>query len=250
MIKKTIHYIWLGKNKKPKNFKDIYNTWIIYAKNYGFEIIEWNDSNISEFEKVLPKYYYTAISKKAYAFASDVLRCFILAKYGGIYLDIDERLLKPLDKDFESSFLVSDFFTCYYHNSLEYFNFQFLGAKKDSKIILDMIDFYRNYKEDNFLIINSILSKILNKKLYKQTKYNIDIDKFLISNEIVYISKQDYFCPEEKYGHDFNLSYGLHIGNTSWIPLWKKILYKIPCYNFFKNIFFVIFNYRTNIKYK
>lgn len=225
MIPKIIHYVWLGKNEKPESFKEIKESWTKNAEDFGFEIKEWNEENSKEFD--LPEYYYKAVKEKKWAFASDVLRCHILYKYGGIYLDIDEKLLKPID-----IFIDNIFFTAYYHMRNDYFGFQFLGSIAKHYLMKEMIEFYNNYREDNYIIINVIFSNILN--IYKDTDKEIKI------------YEQVYFYPEKIHGHDFTLAYGEHLGNTSWVPFWKKILYKIPFYLKIKSI--IIFFLPKNIK--
>ena len=44
MIPKKIHYIWLGNNKKDRVSKICINSWKANLK--GYEIIEWNESNL------------------------------------------------------------------------------------------------------------------------------------------------------------------------------------------------------------
>jgi len=252
MISKIIHYIWLGKKKKPENWLDVFESWKKFAEDY--EIKEWNEENISEF--ILPAYFYKAMKDKKYAFASDVLRCFILEKYGGIYFDIDQKLLKSLPDDF----LDCDFFTAYFHNRFDYFGFQLTGVKPKHFLMREMIKIYRNYNLMNsYEIINSIFSKLLNRYLIVNSKDMVELDYggkcVFISNQKIKIFPQEYFYPEEICGHDFSQAYAIHLGNTSWIPVWKKILHRIPGYNFWKKVFNcllpqIIKNRFINIRYK
>lgn len=92
-IPKIIHYIWLGNNKKPKSFDIAINSWQTFAKDWN--IIRWSEDNIGEF--VLPEIFYKFLKAKKYAFASDVLRFYILQKYGGFYMDIDQILIKDIN---------------------------------------------------------------------------------------------------------------------------------------------------------
>ena len=58
------------------------------------EIIEWNEDN---FDVNMIPYTKEAYEKGKYAFVSDFARFYILNKYGGIYMDVDVELIKPLD---------------------------------------------------------------------------------------------------------------------------------------------------------
>jgi mannosyltransferase OCH1-like enzyme len=227
-IPKIIHYIWLGGGNKPESFPEIFKSWETYAPD--FELRLWTEEDIKEFD--LPPYFYEALKIKKFAFASDVMRCHILYRYGGIYFDIDEKLLKPIDR-----FVNNTFFTAYYHNRKDYFGFQLLGCVKEHYLMKEMIEYYDSYDMGKGLtIINAIFSNVLNK--YK------DKDKTLV------IYEQYYFYPEKKYHATFDNSYAVHLGNTSWIPLWRKILYKIPYYNFFKKIFKKIISHVPYIRNK
>lgn len=236
MIPKVIHYIWLGKNKKPKNWLEVFQSWQKFAMDY--EIKEWTEENISEF--ILPNYFYTAMTEKQWAFASDVLRCFILEKYGGLYLDIDQKLLRSLPDDF----LRPDFFTAFFHQRKDYFGFGSVGTISHHFLMQEMINCYKTYDLKNgYEIINSLFSKILNKYLIENNGNHIKI------------FPQEYFYPEKVYNHDFSKAYAVHLANTSWIPIWKKILYKLPGYFFLKNILYfflptIIRKKILNIKYK
>ncbi len=216
MINKKIHFIWLGNNKRPNSYYQSIQSCEKFAKD--FDIIEWNDSNIDEFD--LPKYFYYAIKYKKYAFASDVLRCHVLYKYGGIYMDVDQILLKDIN-----CFLENKFFTAYFHERKDYFGFQFLGAEKNHQIIKSMIDYYNNYNflRNGFVIINVVLSEIIN---------NID------NKGDICIYDQKFFYPSVN--NITTEAYTYHIGNVSWTPRWKKLLLKLPFYQLLKKLVIAI----------
>lgn len=92
MINKTIHYIWVGKNPKPKEVIECINSWKKFAKD--FEIIEWNEDN---FDISSNKYMNEAYKMQKWAFVSDYIRLKVLYQYGGVYLDTDMELIKPID---------------------------------------------------------------------------------------------------------------------------------------------------------
>lgn len=92
MIPKIIHYIWLGGNSLPKIAEKCIVSWKKYCPDY--EIKRWDEGNL-DIEKF--KFAKDAYNAKKFAFASDVLRTDILFNEGGIYLDIDVELLKPID---------------------------------------------------------------------------------------------------------------------------------------------------------
>lgn len=88
-MNKVIHYFWFGKGEKPKVFNRCLKSWKKYLN--GWEIKEWNETNVdinlNEFTK-------KAYDNKQWAFVSDYFRCYILERFGGLYLDIDCELIK------------------------------------------------------------------------------------------------------------------------------------------------------------
>ena len=91
-IPKVIHYCWFGRNEKPNLFYKCFESWKKYCPDY--EIIEWNEDN---FDINMIPYVKEAYEAKKWAFVADYARLWIVYHYGGIYLDTDVELLRPLD---------------------------------------------------------------------------------------------------------------------------------------------------------
>ncbi len=89
---RTIHYCWFGGNPLPELAKKCIESWKKYCPDY--EIIEWNETN---FDVSSCDYIREAYEAKKWAFVSDYARYKILYENGGVYLDTDVELLKPLD---------------------------------------------------------------------------------------------------------------------------------------------------------
>lgn len=92
MIPKKLHYCWFGYNKKSQLILDCIASWEKYLPDY--EIIEWNESN---FDIDQSRYCQEMYRSKRWAFVSDYARAKILYDHGGLYLDTDMLLLKPMD---------------------------------------------------------------------------------------------------------------------------------------------------------
>ena len=93
MIPKIIHYIWFGGNSLPEDAIRCINSWKKYCPDY--EIKEWNESN---FDVNSCDYIKEAYAAKKWAFVSDYARLSVLVEYGGIYMDTDVEVVKPLDE--------------------------------------------------------------------------------------------------------------------------------------------------------
>ncbi len=92
MIPKIIHYCWFGKNKKPAELVKYIEGWRKICPD--IEIKEWNEDN---FDISHSKYAREAYKAEKWAFVSDYARYRILYEYGGICMDTDVELIKPLD---------------------------------------------------------------------------------------------------------------------------------------------------------
>ncbi len=92
MIPKKIHYCWFGRNPKPKLAEKCIKSWKKYCPDY--EIIEWNEDNYDYRKSAFMSEAYDA---KKWGFVPDYARLDIIYNYGGIYLDTDVELIKPLD---------------------------------------------------------------------------------------------------------------------------------------------------------
>ncbi|MBL0530226.1 glycosyl transferase [Aeromonas caviae] len=91
-IPKKIHYCWFGGAELPELALRCMASWVKHCPDY--EIIRWDESN-SDLESC--QFVREAYAAKKWAFVSDYMRLKVVEEHGGIYLDIDVELLKPLD---------------------------------------------------------------------------------------------------------------------------------------------------------
>ena len=94
MIPKTIHYCWFGGNPKPKLAEKCIKSWKKYCPDY--ELVEWNENTFDI--KSSPLYVRQAYEAKKWAFVTDYVRLYAMVNFGGIYMDTDVEVIKPLDK--------------------------------------------------------------------------------------------------------------------------------------------------------
>lgn len=162
MIPKKIHYVWLGKGEKNDRIKHCIESWKKYLPDY--EIIEWNEDNFDiEYNDFTKKAY----ENKKWAFVSDVVRLYALYKEGGIYMDTDVEVYKPLDE-----FLNEEGFSGF--ECKHYPVTATLGAVKGNPVIKLMLDYYNaidfkmydnwqdyiTYQETNTCIMSNILGML------------------------------------------------------------------------------------------
>ena len=160
MIPKKIHYIWFGKDEKNERVKHCIESWKKYLPDY--EIIEWNEDN---FDINYNDFTRKAYENKKWAFVSDVARLWVLYNEGGIYMDTDVEVYKPLDE-----FLDNEGFTGF--EDIHYPVTATMGAVKNNPVIKLMLDYYDcidfkmyenwqdyiTYQETNTCIMSNIFS--------------------------------------------------------------------------------------------
>lgn len=94
MIPKIVHYIWFGGKPYSGTIQKCIDSWKNFLPDYEFML--WNEdtfdiSSACEFVR-------QAYENRKWAFVSDYVRVWALNKYGGIYLDTDVEVKKPLDQ--------------------------------------------------------------------------------------------------------------------------------------------------------
>ena len=227
-IPKVIHYCWFGKNKKSKLIKKCIKSWKKYCPDY--KIIEWNEEN---YDIQKNKYMYEAYKEKKWAFVSDVARLDIIYTNGGIYLDTDVELIKPLDE-----LLVNDIFFCLEGDKIA--TGLGFGSKKNNIIIKQLLNVYKNanfIKQDGSFDLTTCVIRnntILKKYLNQVEDYNI-INR--IKNITIYPS--EFFCPLDYITGQLkitNNTHAIHWYGASWMSKSKRISKKIK--RIIKRIFF------------
>lgn len=92
-IPKIVHYCWFGGNPKPDLAEKCIRSWKKYCPDY--EIVEWNEDTFDL--STAPDYVQQAKAAGRWAFITDYVRLRALTEQGGIYMDTDVELIKPLD---------------------------------------------------------------------------------------------------------------------------------------------------------
>lgn len=92
MIPKRIHYCWFGQREKPKLAQKCIESWKTFCPDY--ELIEWNEENFNIYRNSYTEMCYM---QRKYAFLTDYVRLWVVYQYGGIYMDTDVELIRPLD---------------------------------------------------------------------------------------------------------------------------------------------------------
>lgn len=238
MIPKKIHYCWLSNDPFPRKIRKCMDTWRKMLPDYEFKL--WNTHN---FDINSVPFVKQAYEQRKWAFAADYIRMYALYHEGGVYLDSDVKVLKPLDSLLNHGFM----------SSLEYHPTQIekdgsramidadghrikegfvsgiqiqaavMGAEKGNRFIADVLDWYQTH--DFINPDGSLLTNVVSPMIYAQVaeKYGFmykDQDQPLQDDVMIY--RSEIFAGNK---HEVTLaSYAVHLCAHSWHPTaWEKI---------------------------
>ena len=92
MLPKIIHYCWFGRGQMPEMALKCITSWKKYCPDYTLK--EWNEDN---FYLDMYPYVREAYEARKFAFVTDVVRLYALLHEGGIYMDTDVEVIRPID---------------------------------------------------------------------------------------------------------------------------------------------------------
>lgn len=212
MIPKVIHYCWFGGNPLPKLAKKCIKSWRKYCPDY--EIIRWDESNYDI--SSAPLYVRQAYEAKKWAFITDYVRLYAMTTYGGIYMDTDVEVVKPLDQ-----FL--------HHQAFSGFESEtdiptgIMACEKDFSLFVEFLKYYDTasfYNKDGSMNMTTnvkIMTDIcLQHGLIQNNQYQV-VDGFALY-------PKDVFCPLN-YSDELNRTEQtatIHWFSGSWCPEEKR----------------------------
>ena len=209
VIPKMIHGIWFSGEPMPKLYLKCLESWKKYAPDMEIKI--WNLEN---YKPDKCRFFEEAIDQKNWAFASDYARADILRRYGGVYMDLDVEMLRPIDdllcNDAYMSFESADRIECG----------SGMGAKPGNPIIEEICESYekRPYFKADGSWDNSTCpvryTRVIEKHGLKKDGSFQFVEDITVYPFEVLTGKS--FDTGIIYRSD--LSYTVHHHNGSWIP--------------------------------
>lgn len=203
MIPKIAHYCWFGKGKYSPLIEKCMDSWKKVLPEYEFVL--WNEENFPFDDYPFAREAYEA---KKYAFVSDVARLHALYTQGGIYLDTDVEMLKPLDE-----FLRHGAFSSYesFGGMSTRIPTGLMGAQMRHPWIELLLEWYEGKHFDGYHLFTPntrLISKIT------ERCYDVKLDsKPFVLDDDVHIYASEYFCPGKEITEH---SYCIHHFSGSW----------------------------------
>lgn len=181
MIPKKIHYCWFGRGEMPKLMKKCLKSWKKYCPDW--KIVRWDEDSFDIHSTAWTEQAYEA---KKYAFVADFVRLKALYELGGVYLDADQELIKPLEP-----FLHHKAFLGFMGK--ESVSAGVIGAEPAHPVIGEMRDYFQdrpycqNSRQDTTPNTDWITRLLVEKGLRINDEYQT------VAEVAVY--PQTYFCP-------------------------------------------------------
>jgi mannosyltransferase OCH1-like enzyme len=198
-IPKVIHYCWFGKNPETELMRKCMESWAEFCPDYTLHL--WNEDNFP-FEKY--PFARQAFEDRKWAYVSDVARLHALYYHGGIYMDTDVQVLKPLDR-----FLSEEVFSGY--EAPGRIPTGIMAGRAGHEYLWLLLLWYvnRHYGKSYYGIPNVRIITKLTKLLYGA---NIESQELILKGG-VHFYPEEYFCPKDARTDN---SYCVHHFAGSW----------------------------------
>lgn len=219
MIPKIIHYCWFGRGEMPRLAKKCIRSWQKYCPDY--ELRMWNEDNFD-----LDRYPYAreAYGSRKFAFVTDVVRLYAMYREGGIYMDTDVELTKPLDP-----FLKHVAFTGFEDESMCVTGI--MASEKGGKWAKDNLEYYETH---HFLLPDGTIDGTPNTQTLTDYLAQAGVPRkngFYDITDLITIYPKDYFCPLSYKNEPSTFSentVAIHHFAGSWLSFDSRLRMKHP----------------------
>ena len=217
-IPKQIHYIWLGDRPLDKVSLKCMKTWEKFLPDY--EIVRWGNKECEDIISV-NRYARQAYEARKYAFVSDYLRVYILYHHGGVYMDTDVQIFKPIDR-----FLSDKAFTCF--ENKEHIPTALMASEKGNRWMQALLAYYDDRDFINQEGVMDLTTNVISITNISLKMGFVPNGQEQIFSDGVHIYTKDYFCPIDTKNRADDVftenTYAAHLYNGSWrSPLRQKL---------------------------
>ncbi len=216
MIPKVIHYCWFGGNPLDELSERCIASWKKFCPDY--EIVRWDETN---YDVTKNEYMHQAYQEKKWGFVPDYARLDIIHEHGGIYLDTDVELIKPLDELLNYRAFVGIEYSGYVNMGIGF------GGEAGVELFRMMRDGYNNarfFREDGSL--NTVPSpyyqtECLEARGYVREDRYQEVDGVTILPSYMLVSRDWYYGTIEGVTEQ---TIAIHYGAASWLNEEQKAL--------------------------
>lgn len=185
MIPKVIHYCWFGRGQMPELALKCIESWHKYLPGYTLKL--WNEDS---FDINTVPYVKEAYEARKFAFVTDYIRLYALYHEGGIYMDTDVEVLKPLDY-----LLDLPAFSGYESNKFSNFPTGLMASVAGGVWVKEQLDYYT---DRHFLLPDGSLDMTTNtvtiSRIMKENGFELTGEYQVYKNDM-HCFPSDYFCP-------------------------------------------------------
>lgn len=189
MIPKIIHYCWFGRGPMPELALRCIESWHKYMPDWEYKL--WNEEN---FDIQSVPYVKEAYEARKFAFVTDYVRLYALQTEGGVYMDTDVEILKPLDDLMHLSA-----FTGYEGSKYRPPVTGLMASEAGGEWVTEQIE---SYKDAHFIKPDGTFDTTTNtvriSSIMKQNGFNTD-GKYQVYKDM-HVFPTDYFCPRQTTG--------------------------------------------------
>lgn len=183
MIPRIIHYCWFGNKPISDMGRHCISSWEQICPDY--QIMRWDETT---FDIGISAYAQQAYEAEKWAFVSDYVRLYVLKKYGGIYMDTDVELYKPLDE-----FLELSAFTGFENKNSAVTGI--IASEANNDVIAELLKYYdgRCFKLSS-IKLDTTPNTVIITDYFKSKGLCLNDRKQVIETMTIFPS--DYFCPK------------------------------------------------------
>ena len=210
MIPKKIHYCWFGGNPLPELACKCIESWRKYCPDYT--IIRWDESNY-DFSAV-PLYVRQAFEAKKWAFVTDYVRLQVVFEQGGVYMDTDVELLKPIDHLLEHQAYFG------FETSREVNTGIGFGAEPGARILREIMD---DYQQIPFVLPDGSFDRTpcpeRNTQAFVRMGLKQDGSIQVLPDDVLILSTE-YLCPMDSVTKNMTITdrtLSIHHYDASWL---------------------------------
>lgn len=223
MIPKIIHYCWFGRGQMPVLAEKCLASWSKYLPEY--KVMVWNEDT---FDIDAHPYTREAYQARKFAFITDYVRLWALKEHGGVYMDTDVEVIRPLDE-----FLDNPAFSGFEDET--HIPTGIMASEKNGQWVSEQLAYYN---DRHFIKDDGSLDTTTNVTIMCD---NMSKEGFVLKNSrqnfkgIIEIYPKDYFCPKSYRTGKIHLTpntHTIHHFAGSWHSPWQRFK------SFIKPLFF------------